>query len=96
MPSNTVGALNWIPKQNREGEGDYNTYVGGYGVFNYRGVKFAVHAYRQRADTSASNGNSQDDVIEFELSLDTSYNKAPLIYTTDRTDSVIHEFGQLS
>jgi hypothetical protein len=32
--------------------------------------------------------------MEFEVSLDSSYNKAPLSYTTGRTDSVIIEFGQ--
>jgi hypothetical protein len=96
MPAGTVGALNWIPRQNRQGEGDPNTYVGMYGTFRYRGYSFAIHTYRQRADTSGSNGNTQDDVIEFELSLDTSYNKAPLLYTTDRTDSVILQFGQLT
>lgn len=96
MPSNSVGALNWIPGQNRRGHGDYNTYVGGFGVFTFMGYTFAVHGYTQRADTSASNGNTQDNVIEFELSLDTSYNKAPLLYTTNRTDSVILQFGQLA
>lgn len=96
MPQGSVGALNWIPKQNRDGHGDYNTYVGGYGTFNFMGYQFAVHGYTQRADTSGSNGNEQDNVIEFELSLDTSFNKSPLLYTTGRTDSVIQEFGQLS
>jgi hypothetical protein len=96
MPANSVGALNWIPGQNRRGHGDYNTYVGGYGVFKFLGHTFAVHGYTQRADTSGSNGNAQDNLIEFELSLDSSFNKSPLLYTTDRTDSVIIEFGQLT
>ena len=96
MPAGSVAALNWIPKQNRQGWGDYNSYVGGYGTFNFMGYQFAVHGYAGRADTSASNGNAQDVTMEFEVSLDSSYNKAPLNYTTGRTDSVIIEFGQLA
>lgn len=96
MPAGSVGALNWIPKQNRMGWGDYNSYVGGYGVFNFMGYTFAVHGYSQRADTSASNGNEQDVQMEFEVSFDSSYNKSPLNYTTNRTDSVIVEFAQAS
>lgn len=96
MPSGSVGALNWIPKQNRTGHGDYNTYVGGFGVFNFMGYTFAVHGYSQRSNTSGSNGNEQDVTMEFEVSFDTSYNKAVLNYTTNRTDSVIVEFAQAS
>jgi hypothetical protein len=94
FPKGQVSALNWIPKQNRTGWGDYNSYVGGYGTFSFMGYQFAVHGYAQRADTSASNGDVQDVQMEFEVSLDSSYNKAPLSYTTGRTDSVIIEFGQ--
>jgi hypothetical protein len=94
FPKGQVSALNWIPKQNRQGWGDYNSYVGGYGTINFMGYQFAVHGYAQRSDQSASNGDAQDVLMEFEVSLDTSYNKAPLSYTTGRTDSVIIEFGQ--
>lgn len=96
MPQGTAGALNWIPRQNRQGWGDYNSYVGGYGTFQFLGYTFAVHGYALRADTSAANGDTQDVQMEFEVSFDTSYNKAPLIYTTNRTDSVIVEFAQAS
>lgn len=96
MPASGAAALNWIPKQNRQGWGDYNTYVGGFGTFNFMGYQFAVHGYASRADTSASNGNAQDVTMEFEVSLDSSYNKAPLSYTTGRTDSVIIEAAQLT
>ena len=96
MPAGTVAALNWIPKQNRQGFGDYNSFLGGYGTFNFLGYQFAVHGYSARADTSASNGDTQDVLMEFEVSLDSSYNKAPLDYVTSRTDSVIVEFGQLA
>jgi len=96
MPQGSVGALNWIPKQNRQGYGDYNSYNGGYGVFRFMGYSFAIHAYAERADTSATNGDTQDVLMQFELSLDSSYNKSPLNYTTNRSDSVIVQFGQLS
>lgn len=96
MPAGSVGALNWIPKQNRDGWGDFNSYVGGYGVFNFMGFTFALHGYAQRADTSGTNGDAQDVKMEFELSLDSSFNAAPLDYTTNRTDSVVIEFAQLS
>lgn len=95
MPSGSVGALNWIPSQNRAGRGDYNTYVGGFGTFVFMGYQFAVHGYAQRADTSGTNGNTQDEILEFELSFDTSLNKAPLNYVTNRTDSVIIELAPL-
>lgn len=94
MPQGAVGALDWIPKQNRQGWGDFNNYVGGYSTFSFMGHTFALHGYAQRADTSATNGDAQDVSMEFELSLDSSFNKAPLSYTTDRTDSVIIEVGQ--
>ncbi len=94
MPSGSVGALNWIPKQNRQGYGDYNSYVGGYGTFSFMGYQFAVHGYAQRADTSGSNGDAQDVSMEFEVSLDSSFNASPLDYVTNRTDSVIIQFGQ--
>lgn len=96
MPAGSVSALNWIPKQNRQGWGDYNTYVGGYGVFNFMGYQFALHGYAGRANTSASNGDVQDVTMEFEVSLDSSFNASPLDYTTSRTDSVIIEVAQAS
>jgi hypothetical protein len=96
MPQGAAGALNWIPKQNRTGWGDYNSSVGGYGTFSFMGYTFAVHGYAGGADTSASNGDTQDVLMQFEVSFDTSFNKAPLVYTTGRTDSVIMQFAQAS
>lgn len=96
FPKGQVSSLNWIPVQNRNGWGDYNSYVGGYGSFSFMGYQFALHGYATRADTSSSNGDVQDVTMEFELSLDSTFNKAPISYTTGRTDSVIHEFGLIS
>lgn len=93
FPTGQVSALNWIPAQNRRGWGDYNSFVGGYGTFSFMGYQFALHGYASRSDTSGSNGQTQDVTMEFELSLDSTFNKAPISYTTGRTDSVIHEFA---
>jgi hypothetical protein len=96
MPAGSVAALNWIPKQNRSGWGDYNSYTGGYGTFQFMGYTFAVHGYASRADTSGSNGDAQDVTMEFEVSLDSSFNASPLSYTTNRTDSVVLEVAQVA
>lgn len=96
MPQGGAAALNWIPKENRQGWGDYYSSVGGYGSFNFLGYQFAVHAYAASADTSASNGDTQDVQMEFEVSLDSSFNKAPLSVIASRTDSVIIEAAQLT
>lgn len=96
MPAQSVCALPWIPKQNRQGTGDYTSFVGGYGVVSDPwglGLTFAVHSYQTRADTSASNGDTQDVLQQFELSLDISYNAAPL--TGGVSESVIYEMGQI-
>jgi hypothetical protein len=80
LPVNTFGVLDWIPRQNREGSGDYNTVLGGFGSMRdpVSGLVFAVHGYAERANTSSSNGNTQDVEIQFEVSIDLSANLAPL------------------
>lgn len=91
MPEQSVCALNWIPKQNRNGWGDYNTTVGGFGTMRDPwglGLQFAVHGWAAQANTLATNGDTQDVLMHFELSLDTSYNKAPL---STSPESVIYE-----
>lgn len=103
MPEAGFGVIPWIPKQNRQGEGDYNTYVGGYGSITDGDIDvanpdatvltYAVHGYRQRADTSASNGSTQDDIIEFEVSVDIARVLSPL---STATESVVFEVGQLT
>lgn len=94
MPAGSVGAISWIPKQNRQGWGEYMSYVGGYGTFEYLGYTFAVHGYVLRADNSGANGDAQDVQMEFEVSFDTSYNTSPISYKTSRTDSVIVQIAQ--
>jgi hypothetical protein len=94
MPSKSVCALTWIPKQNREGFGDYNSSVGGYGAIADPwglGLTFALHGYAERADTSGTNGDKQDVLMNFEVSLDVSYNKSPL--SGSDNESVIFQAG---
>ena len=95
MPKQTVCALDWIPKQNRMGWGDFNSSVGGYGVIKDPwglGLNFALHGYAAAADTSATNGDTQDVVMQFEVSLDLSFNKAPLS-GTNSGETVIFQGG---
>lgn len=94
FPTGMANVMNWIPKENRQGHGDYNSYVGGFGSINFMGHQFAVHGYSSRANTSSNNGDTQDVQMEFEVSMDSSFNNSPLSYTTDRTDSVIIQFAQ--
>jgi len=85
MPVNSFGVLDWIPRQNREGSGDYNTVLGGFGSMRdpVSGLVFAVHGYAERANTAANNGNTQDVKIQFEVSVDISANIAPLSNTDE-------------
>lgn len=81
MPMGSACSLSWIPKQNREGKGNFYSYLGGYGAivdpFGL-GLPIALHGYSDRADTSGSNGSKQDDVLELEASFDLTNVLAPL------------------
>jgi hypothetical protein len=84
VPQGTVGALNWIPKQNRQGhedtEGVYSS------ILNpFDGVQYAVHMYRERANGSSVNGYTQDVITQFEVSLDVALEVAPLSTSTAST-----------
>lgn len=93
VPSGMFGVLDWIPKQNREGHGDFMTYNGGFATITdpMTGLQLALHGYTARADTASANGNIQDETTEWELSLDYSYQVAPL---TTANASPIFGFGQ--
>lgn len=96
MPAGSFAMLPWIPKQNRQGQGDYTTYTGGFGsVLDplRTGLPLAVHIYSDRADTSAQNGNTQDVVLQVELSLDIAPVLAPLSVATE---SVVYEVAQIT
>lgn len=110
MPAETFALLPWIPKQNRTGYGDYESYNGGYGTivdpfgmtvtdFDATGqavqvpLSYALYAYTQASDDQANNGYYQDQVTQFEISLDFAPTLAPL---SDANASVVNEFVQMS
>lgn len=92
IPTGSIGVVDWIPRQNREGTGDYDSVLGGYGsiVDPISGLTMAVHSYSNRADTSAAGGDAQDVVQEWEISVDISFNKSPL---TAAGETTIFEVG---
>ena len=79
----TFGVLPWIPKQNRNGvntkEQEYSSIGNPIDGFSY-----AVNTYSERADDSANNGYTQDEVTQYEFSIDQSFLDAPLS-TVDET-----------
>lgn len=90
FPSELVGLVPWIPKQNRKPldlekamtvNGDFGSIS--IPVINDKGqamysLDFAISMYTTRADTSASNGNAQDLLSQVEISHDFAYLSAPL------------------
>jgi hypothetical protein len=108
MPSGTFAALPWIPKQNRDGKGDYESYNGGYGTLDDAlgltvkeldaqnkpvdvPLRYAVYAYTAATDDQANNGYYQDQLTNFEISLDIAPTLAPL---SGANESVVNEFVQ--
>ena len=94
FPMGMAGILDWIPKQNRVGKGNFDSVLGGYSTLidPMTGLSFAVHGYTERADTSGTNGSAQDELTQWEMSIDLSPQTAPL---TTATASAIFAFGQL-
>ena len=79
-PVGMTGILDWIPKQNRQGKGDIDSVLGGFTTITdpMTGLSMAVHGYTERGDTSGTNGNAQDEVTQWEMSIDLSPQKAPI------------------
>lgn len=76
VPAGTIGVLNWIPKQNREGlETSVNMYGAMYNPVD--GLQYAVHSYETRANGTSVNGQKQDVLRETELSIDLAFCHAP-------------------
>lgn len=94
IPEGTIGMVDWIPLQNRQGQGSYESYNGGYGtiVDPISGLTLAVHGYSQRADTSSAGGDTQDLTTEWEISVDISWNHAQL---TPAGETTIFEIGMI-
>ncbi|MFM7854470.1 MAG: hypothetical protein ACKO96_21745, partial [Flammeovirgaceae bacterium] len=77
-----IGMLDWIPQKNREGR---TTTVNKYSAITnpFDGLQYAMHSYETRADDSANNGDVQDVVTQFELSIDLAHEVAPLSVATE-------------
>ena len=95
LPTNSFGVLNWIPPANIAGYGsDMHSYNGFLSTFvdPVTGMTYALSAYEDRADTSSVNGNAQDFVMEFELSVDVSPVLAPL---STANESVVFQVARV-
>lgn len=89
VPRNMIGALDWIPRQNRQG---VTTSVNRYATINnpFDGLDYALHSYEGRADGTSVNGEKQDVLTQFELSIDIAYELAPL---STATETVVYAFA---
>lgn len=87
IPEGTIGVVDWIPAKNRQGYGDFESVLGGYGTIQdpISGLTYAIHGYSNRADTSGSGGDAQDVVTEWEVSVDLSFNNSPLSVVDETT-----------
>ena len=89
VPDGTIGYLDWIPKQNREGkvttEQTYSNIINPIDNLTY-----ALHKYSERSDESASNGETQDELEQFEISNDGAFVSAIL---TAASETVLKAFA---
>ena len=97
MPAGMTGIIDWVPKQNRMGKGNFDSVLGGYStiVDPLTGMSFAIHGYTERADTSGTNGSGQDEVTQWEISLDLSPQHAQIPTPGSGVTSPIVAIGQL-
>lgn len=77
VPMNSVAALPWIPKQNREG---VDTKVNSYGAITnpVDMLQYAVHEYPERVDGTSEGGYTQDVKTEWQVSIDVALQYQPL------------------
>lgn len=109
MPEGTFAALPWIPKQNRMGYGDYESYTGGYGTFadplgmmitelDAGGNQISVPlTYAIYAYTQASDDNANNGYTQDQVTtFEVSIDVAPtLAPLSGSNESVVNEFVQL-
>lgn len=90
IPSGTVGMVDRIPTENREGwDGKDYTYTSMLDPLG-TGLEYATHYYEAGADNSATGSETQDVNFQYENSVDYSLVKAPL--SSAATDSTIFKF----
>lgn len=96
LPEASYSVIPWIPKINREGFGDYESFNGGFGTLPDAtgiGLTYAVRAWQSKADTSSAGGTVQDIHMDMELSVDIAFNTAPISVSGE---TPIYEFAQKS
>jgi len=94
LPEASYSMIPWIPKINREGSGDYESFNGGFGtVDDDQGLPltYAVRGWAQKQDASSLGGTVQDIHIDMELSIDIAFNLAPMSISGE---TPVYEFGQ--
>jgi hypothetical protein len=78
VPTGTVATLPWIPIQNRRGNSQHAPISVYSSIINpVDGETYAVHTYSTAADDSANNGFTQDVVMQYQISQDLAFAKAP-------------------
>jgi hypothetical protein len=89
VPTDALASLDWIPKQNRDGvETTEQTYAS---IFNpIDGMDYALHRFAERSNQSSAGGQTQDELTQYELSVDIAFESAPL---TASGESVIQAFA---
>lgn len=95
MPAGGFAALPWNDPANRQGKGDYDSTLGGFGTTSDplgSGLLFDFHAYTERANGSSAGGGVQDEVLEAELSLTIAWILAPL---STANETVVWEAAQM-
>jgi hypothetical protein len=77
IPDGTIGCLPWIPKQNREGVSTkIQTYSSMINPFDNQ--LYAIHNYPTAVDGSGTGGYTQDELEQYEGSIDLAFEHAPL------------------
>jgi hypothetical protein len=85
IPEGTVGALPWIPRVNRENVVTrLQTYTNMNDPFGL-GLNVALHYYETADTTAATVGEVQDEIIQYEISIDWATVKAPLSTANETT-----------
>lgn len=93
VPVGSIGHLDWIPKQNRQGiDKKLQTYSMIQNPVD--NLDYAFHFYPERVDGTSRNGFTQDEAEHYELSIDSSFVLAPLSsVSTAAGETVIQAFA---
>lgn len=84
VPTGTIAAMPWIPKQNIVGlDTKVNSYSSAISPFDSQ--SYAVHMYEERVDGTGTGGFAQDVNQEVEYSIDVSFDNAPLSVAGETT-----------